>query len=47
VDVGVLAERGNIKMVMKEGEVHVDRRPGKNRSAVQVEHKSWKILDYV
>ena len=47
VDVGILAERNNIKMVMKEGEVYVDRRAGKSRSAVQVEHKSWKIIDYV
>lgn len=37
----------NIKMVMKEGEIHVDRRPGKSKSAVQADHKSWKIIDYL
>ena len=44
-DVGVLTQKQNIKMVMKEGEICVDRRPGKNKGAVQAEHKSWKIID--
>jgi len=43
--ISVLTEKKNIRMVMKEGEVHVDRRPGKNKSAVQPDHKSWKIID--
>lgn len=46
-DITVLQEKKNIKMVMKEGEIFVDRRPGKNKSAVQVVHKSWKIVDYL
>jgi imidazolonepropionase-like amidohydrolase len=46
-NISVLAEKQNIKMVMKEGTIFVDRRPGQNKSAVQVEHKSWKILDYL
>ncbi len=46
-NIAVLTEKKNIKMVMKEGEIHVDRRPGKNKSAVQADHKSWKIIDYL
>ena len=46
-DISVLTEKRNIKMVMKEGTVFVDRRPGQSKSAVQVENQSWKILDYL
>ena len=44
-NIGVLTEKKNIKVVMKDGEIHVDRRPGKNKSAVQAEPGSWKIID--
>jgi len=46
-DIAVLAKKENIQMVMKEGTVFVDRRPGKSKSVVQVEPKSWKIVDYL
>ena len=44
-NVSVLTGRKNIKVVMKEGEIYVDRRPGKSKSAVQAEPRSWKIID--
>ncbi|HET7635260.1 MAG TPA: amidohydrolase family protein [Burkholderiales bacterium] len=44
-DITVLQHKKNIKMVMKEGKVCVDRRPGKNKSAVGVAPQSWKIID--
>jgi imidazolonepropionase-like amidohydrolase len=46
-DIAVLTKKENIQVVMKEGTVFVDRRPGKSKSAVQVESKSWKIVDYL
>jgi imidazolonepropionase-like amidohydrolase len=42
-DVRVLQEKKNIALVMKEGRICVDRRPGKNRNVVQV--KDWQIID--
>ena len=45
--ISVLTEKKNIKMVMKEGTISVDRREGRSKSAVQVEEKSWKIMDYL
>lgn len=44
-DITVLQEKANIKMVMKEGKIYVDRRTGKDKSAVRVEHQSWKVID--
>jgi imidazolonepropionase-like amidohydrolase len=44
-DITVLQPKQNIKMVMKEGEIFVDRRPGKDKSAVAVADGSWKIID--
>ena len=46
-DVAILSEKRNIKMVMKDGAIQVDRRAGRSRSAVQVEEGSWKIPDYL
>jgi imidazolonepropionase-like amidohydrolase len=45
--IAVLSEKKNIKMVMKDGTISVDRRPGKSKSAVQVDDRSWKIVDYL
>jgi imidazolonepropionase-like amidohydrolase len=44
-DITVLNTKGNIKMVMKEGEPHVDKISAKHRSVVQCEPGSWKIID--
>jgi imidazolonepropionase-like amidohydrolase len=46
-DIRVLTEKKNIKMVMKDGAIQVDRRAGKSKSALQVEDRSWKIVDYL
>jgi imidazolonepropionase-like amidohydrolase len=43
-NIAVLQEKQRIKMVMRSGAVLVDRRPGKNKSAVSVEDGAWKKL---
>ena len=42
-----LQEKKNIKIVMKEGRIYADRRPGKNRNVVNVKPGEWKIIDYL
>ncbi len=42
-----LQEKKNIKVVMKEGRIYADRRPGKNRNVVNVKPGEWKIVDYL
>ena len=42
-----LQEKKNIKIVMKEGRVYADRRPGKNKNVVNVKPGDWKIIDYL
>jgi len=44
-NIAVLQEKKNIKVVMRDSKIQVDRRPGKNKSAIAVDHKSWKIID--
>jgi imidazolonepropionase-like amidohydrolase len=44
-DITVLDVKDNIKMVMKEGEPHVDKISAQHRSVVQCEPGSWKIID--
>jgi imidazolonepropionase-like amidohydrolase len=44
-DITVLHEKNNIKMVMKEGEAHVDKISPVPRSVVQCAPGSWKIID--
>ena len=44
-DIRVLQERKNIGLVMKEGTVYVDRRPGKSKEVLDVEPDSWKFID--
>lgn len=47
-DIKCLQEKKNIQLVMKEGRVHADRRPGKPwKNVVNAEPGSWKILDYL
>ncbi len=43
-----LQEKKNIQMVMKEGKVYADRRPGKpSKNVVNAQPGSWKIIDYL
>lgn len=44
-DITVLDVKDNIKMVMKEGEPHIDKISVQHRSVVQCEPGSWKIID--
>ncbi len=46
-DIKVLHEKGNIHLVIKDGEVHVDRRDGQQRSVISAEPGDWKIIDYL
>jgi imidazolonepropionase-like amidohydrolase len=42
-----LQDKKNIRIVMKEGRIYADRRPGKDRSVVNVKPGDWKIIDYL
>jgi imidazolonepropionase-like amidohydrolase len=42
-----LQDRTNIKIVMKEGRIYADRRPGKSKNVVNVKPGEWKIIDYL
>jgi len=42
-----LQEKKNIKIVMKEGRIYADRRPGKAKNVVNVSPGDWKIIDYL
>ena len=42
-----LQEKKNIMLVMKEGKVYADRRPGRSRNVVNVKPGDWKIVDYL
>ena len=44
-DIRVLQERKNIGLVIKDGTVCIDRRPGKSKEVVSVDPDSWKIID--
>jgi imidazolonepropionase-like amidohydrolase len=44
-DIRVLQERSNIQLVLKEGDVYVDRRPGHRKEVLHAEPASWKIID--
>lgn len=46
-DIALLQKKKNIKMVMKEGRIYADRRPGHNKNVVQMEPGDWKIIDYL
>lgn len=47
-DIKRLQEKKNIHIVMKEGKVYADRRPGgRSKSVVNAEPGSWKIIDYL
>ena len=46
-DIRCLQDKQNIKVVMKEGRVYADRRPGKSKNVVNVKPGDWKIIDYL
>lgn len=45
--IACLQQKKNITLVMKEGRVYADRRPGKNKNVVNVKPGDWKIIDYL
>ncbi len=44
-NIRLLEERANICLVMKDGEIFVDRRPGKSKEVISCELDSWAIID--
>jgi len=46
-NIAVLQEKKNIQIVMKEGRVYADRRPGNSKSVVNVKPGDWQIIDYL
>jgi imidazolonepropionase-like amidohydrolase len=44
-DIRILQERKRIQLVMKEGEVYIDRRPGFSREVVHAEPDRWSKID--
>jgi imidazolonepropionase-like amidohydrolase len=46
-DIGVLQHKKNIRIVMKEGRVYADRRPGYAKNVVNAKPGEWKIVDYL
>ncbi|MDH3286197.1 MAG: amidohydrolase family protein [Betaproteobacteria bacterium] len=42
-----IQDKKNIQLVMKEGKIYADRRPGKNKNVVNVKPGEWKIVDYL
>jgi len=45
--ISCLQEKKNIKIVMKEGRIYADRRPGKSKNVVNAKPGDWKIIDYL
>lgn len=44
-DIRMLQERKRIHLVMKEGEIFIDRRPGHSKEIVHAEPDSWRKID--
>ena len=42
-----IQDKKNIQLVMKEGKVYADRRPGHDKNVVNVKAGDWKIIDYL
>ena len=42
-----IQDKKNIQLVMKEGKIYADRRPGHNKNVVNVKPGDWKIVDYL
>jgi len=45
--IACLQEKKNIVVVMKEGRIYADRRPGRSKNVVNVKPGDWKIIDYL
>ena len=46
-DIACLQQKENIQLVMKEGRIYADRRPGMNKNVVNARTGDWKIIDYL
>ena len=46
-NIRVFQDKKNIELVMKEGRVYADRRPGHSKSVVSVTPHDWKKIDYL
>jgi imidazolonepropionase-like amidohydrolase len=46
-DITCLQQKQNIQLVIKEGRVYADRRPGKSKNVVNVVPGEWKMVDYL
>ena len=46
-NIALLQQKKRIQLVMKEGRVYADRRPGKSKNVVNVNPGDWKIIDYL
>jgi hypothetical protein len=44
-DIRILQERKRIQLVMKEGDIYVDRRPGHSKEIIHAEPDSWRKID--
>jgi imidazolonepropionase-like amidohydrolase len=44
-DIRVLQERKRIQLVMKEGDIYIDRRPGNAKEIIHAEPDSWRKID--
>ena len=46
-DIACLQDKKKMVLVMKEGRIYADRRPGRSKSVVNVQPGEWKIVDYL
>jgi imidazolonepropionase-like amidohydrolase len=44
-DIRLLQERKRIQLVMKEGDIYIDRRPGQAKEIIHAEPDSWRKID--
>jgi imidazolonepropionase-like amidohydrolase len=46
-NIRVFQDKKNIQLVMKEGRIYADRRPGHDKNVVSVTPRDWKKIDYL
>ena len=46
-DISILQDKKNIHLVIRDGDIHVDRRDGQQRSVISAEPGDWKKIDYL
>jgi imidazolonepropionase-like amidohydrolase len=44
-DIRILQERNRIQLVLKEGKIYIDRRPGHSREVIHADPDSWRKID--